>query len=78
MTDLDQMTDRDGRLLGGIRMIATLGHSCGLVDPYTYTVDEHPAPILAILERLAEVSPWLVETWEFKRAIARAKGERSL
>lgn len=58
-------------LLNGVRMVATLGHSCGLVDPYPRS---SYSPMRAILLRLAEVDPWLVETWEYRQALARVSG----
>ena len=67
-------TSNDRKLLGGVRMIATLGHSCGLVDPYPH--DSGPGPLHQILLRLGEVSPWLLETWEYKNALARVEGKR--
>lgn len=68
------MTDAPINVLPALRMIASLGHGCGLVD-YDYTYKRN-APILPVLERLAEVSPYLVETLEWQDAVARAKGER--
>jgi hypothetical protein len=60
--------ERQQQLLGAVRIVATLGHGCGLVDPYPRATR---APMAAILERLAEVSPWLTTTWEFRRAVER-------
>lgn len=62
-------------LLAGVRMIATLGHSCGLVDPYSGDESRY-SPMAAILGRLGEVSPYLVPTWEYQQALARVEGRR--
>lgn len=79
MTQHEPRTDRERAILNAVRMIATLGHSCGLVDGQPardkggVMTGVHPAPILGLLEAIAETQTWLHDTWEYRRAVERAK-----
>jgi len=71
-------TDRERAILSAVRMIATLGHSCGLVDGSPKRGEGgrvegiYPAPILGLLEAIAETQTWLLDTWEYQHAVKRA------
>lgn len=72
------------RILGGLCMIATLGHRCGLVDPQgEYRIGTGPSrfmgpagPLAGILERLLATDPWLANEPMYRQAVDRVEGRR--
>jgi hypothetical protein len=61
------------QVLNALRMVATLGHGCGLVDPLG-RMPGQPSPIYPLLRLVESAHPSLTRTWEFRKAVERAGG----
>jgi hypothetical protein len=70
--DSETLRVTEAEILSAVRMARSLGHSCGMVDAYGGT-----APILPLLKLAATQFPSIVESWEWKGAMARAMAVRS-
>jgi hypothetical protein len=62
------------RLVAAVNMIGTVGHGCGLVDPYP--AESGSAPLQVVIYELARLHPWLHGEPAWHRAVARVEGRR--